>query len=225
MRKESSCRQLSGPNVSLPNGGYHARRSTYFCRACCFACFRHPQSNGRPPDHRKQVRSTDDGGGRRIERWVWPVSTGRLNHDTAGGTFNAIWTDADHVSREWDNAPMPYSIFFTQSGHAIHGTLNTQRLGSAASHRCVRLAPQNAKKLYSLAREYGLAKREVVLTGDVKLSLSAHTQPVARMRASGNKSVAEVFSLDQEISAHPMRSAISQTFGDFQPDISYDHFR
>jgi hypothetical protein len=31
------------------------------------------------------------------ERWVWPpVSTGRLNRDTTGGTFNAIWTDADH---------------------------------------------------------------------------------------------------------------------------------
>jgi hypothetical protein len=121
---------------------------------------------------------------------------------------------------------MPYSIFFTQSGHAIHGTLNTQRLGGAASHGCVRLAPQNAKKLYSLVREYGLAKTKVVLTGDVKLSLSAHTQPVARMRASGNKSVAEVFSrLDQEISAHPMRSALSHTFGEFQLDISYDHFR
>jgi L,D-transpeptidase catalytic domain len=63
-------------------------------------------------------------------------------------------------------------------------------LGSAASHGCVRLAPQNAKKLYSLLREYGLAKTKVVLTGDVKLSLSAHTQPVA-MRASGNKSVSD----------------------------------
>jgi hypothetical protein len=42
------------------------------------------------------------------ERWVWPpVSTGRLNRDTPGGTFNAIWTDADHVSREWDKHPCP----------------------------------------------------------------------------------------------------------------------
>jgi hypothetical protein len=162
-----------------------------------------------------------------IERWVWPVSTGRLNHDTPGGTFNAIWMDADHVSREWDNAPMPYSIFFTQSGHAIHGTLNTQRLGSAASHGCVRLAPRNAKKLYSLVREYGLAKTTVVLTGDVKLSLSAHTQPGARKLATGNESIAEVLSrLDQDISVQPpLRNAISQTFGNFQPDISYDRFR
>jgi hypothetical protein len=162
-----------------------------------------------------------------VERWNWPVSTGRLDHDTPSGTFKAIWMDADHVSREWDNAPMPYSIFFTESGHAIHGTSNTQKLGSPASHGCVRLAPQNAEKLYSLVREYGMAKTKVVLTGDMQLSLSVRTQPGAKRRASGSKNITEVRSHpDQQISVQPrMRYAISQTFGDFQPDISYDRFR
>jgi hypothetical protein len=30
--------------------------------------------------------------------------------------------EIDHYSDEYDNAPMPYSIFFTQTGNAIHGT-------------------------------------------------------------------------------------------------------
>jgi hypothetical protein len=30
--------------------------------------------------------------------------------------------EKDHFSREWDDAPMPNSIFFTRQGHAVHGT-------------------------------------------------------------------------------------------------------
>ena len=33
-----------------------------------------------------------------------------------------------HFSREWDDAPMPHSIFFTRIGHAIHGTTYTGKL-------------------------------------------------------------------------------------------------
>jgi L,D-transpeptidase catalytic domain len=51
-----------------------------------------------------------------IERWVWPVSTGRLNHDTPGGTFNAIWMDANHVSRE----------LFLCSGSHLHASTELQ---------------------------------------------------------------------------------------------------
>ena len=57
--------------------------------------------------------------------------------------------ERDHYSKEWDDAPMPHSIFFTTRGHAIHGSFDTKRLGSPASHGCVRLAPANAKRLFS----------------------------------------------------------------------------
>ena len=32
--------------------------------------------------------------------------------------MNEIW-----YSKEFDNAPMPHSIFFMKDGHAIHGSL------------------------------------------------------------------------------------------------------
>ena len=55
-------------------------------------------------------------------RYVWPVSTGRAGYNTPGGQYQPFRMERDHFSREWDDAPMPYSIFFTQKGHAIHGT-------------------------------------------------------------------------------------------------------
>jgi lipoprotein-anchoring transpeptidase ErfK/SrfK len=39
-------------------------------------------------------------------RYVWPVSTGRAGYDTPNGTFKVNRMHADHLSQEWDNAPM-----------------------------------------------------------------------------------------------------------------------
>jgi hypothetical protein len=105
-------------------------------------------------------------------RWVWPVSTGQLGHDTPSGKYTAFRMEADHFSKEWDDAPMPHSIFFSQTGHAIHGYLNTRRIGSPASHGCVRLEPANAAKLYALVEQQGLPNTKVVVTGDVRFALA-----------------------------------------------------
>src|SRR6185437_13512692 len=56
------------------------------------------------------------------QRYVWPVSTGIAQYDTPDGKFTPFRMEKDHFSKEWDDAPMPYSIFFTKQGHAIHGT-------------------------------------------------------------------------------------------------------
>ena len=56
-----------------------------------------------------------------VPRYVWPVSTGRRGYDTPNGTFKVNRMDADHLSQEWDNAPMPHTMFFDMRGHAIHG--------------------------------------------------------------------------------------------------------
>ena len=77
----------------------------------------------------------------------WPVSTGKPGYDTPNGRFKAFRMERDHFSKEWDDAPMPFSIFFTQKGHAIHGYLDTKNIGRPASHGCVRLTPANAEKL------------------------------------------------------------------------------
>ena len=54
------------------------------------------------------------------DRYTWPVSTGRDGYDTPSGDFQPFRMEKDHFSREWDDAPMPHSIFFTRQGHAIH---------------------------------------------------------------------------------------------------------
>jgi L,D-transpeptidase catalytic domain len=109
----------------------------------------------------QQMSVTVDG----IKQYTWPVSTGRSGYGTPSGTFTPFRLEEDHYSKEWDDAPMPHSIFFTPKGHAIHGSYETKRLGSAASHGCVRLAPQNAAKLFALVKAEGLGNTKVVLTG------------------------------------------------------------
>ncbi len=97
----------------------------------------------------------------------WPVSTGLRGHDTPAGVFQPFRMEKDHFSREWDDAPMPHSIFFTQDGHAIHGSFQVKRLGQPASHGCVRISPQNAAILWKLVREEKMANTRVVLTGTI----------------------------------------------------------
>ena len=99
-------------------------------------------------------------------RWTWPVSTGRRGHATPAGSFQAFRMEEDHYSREWDDAPMPHSIFFTKRGHAIHGSFDTRRLGSPASAGCVRLHPDNAKQLFALVKQQGVLNTAVVIAGE-----------------------------------------------------------
>ena len=85
--------------------------------------------------------------------YTWPVSTGRDGYDTPNGAFNPLWMDRDHRSEEWDDAPMPYSMFFTKQGHAIHGTYEARHLGQPVSHGCVRLSVKNASILWELVKQ------------------------------------------------------------------------
>jgi hypothetical protein len=98
-------------------------------------------------------------------RYTWPVSTGTLDRATPAGSFQPFRLVAEHFSKEWDNAAMPHSIFFTQAGHAIHGSQAVARLGTPASHGCVRLSPSNATTLYGLVEWEGLQNTRVVITG------------------------------------------------------------
>jgi hypothetical protein len=97
--------------------------------------------------------------------YAWPVSTGVRAHDTPAGTFTPFRMETDHFSKEWDDAPMPHSIFFTRAGHAIHGTNHLRAIGRPASHGCVRLQPDNARVLFDLVRREGLPNTRVVLSG------------------------------------------------------------
>ena len=105
-------------------------------------------------------------------RFTWPVSTGKSGYATPSGAYTAFRMEEDHFSKEWDDAPMPHSIFFTKDGHAIHGSFETKRLGQPASHGCVRLSPAHAAALFALVRQEGLANTKVVLTGSEQVALA-----------------------------------------------------
>jgi hypothetical protein len=97
--------------------------------------------------------------------YVWKVSTGAAGYDTPSGKFRPFRLEEDHYSKEWDDAPMPHSIFFTGDGHAIHGTLYQKSLGRRASHGCVRLSQTNAATLFSMVEDVGLGNTSVVVKG------------------------------------------------------------
>ena len=80
---------------------------------------------------------------------TWKISSGRAGYETPRGRFRPQWMARSWYSRKYDLAPMPYSVFFN-GGIATHGTTSTRLLGRPASHGCVRLAPGNAARLYSL---------------------------------------------------------------------------
>jgi lipoprotein-anchoring transpeptidase ErfK/SrfK len=100
-----------------------------------------------------------------VERYVWLVSTGAAGYSTPSGSYTPFRMESDHYSKEWDDAPMPHSIFFTPAGHAIHGSPHVRSLGMRVSHGCVRLAPDNAATLYALVQKAGMKNTKVVVTG------------------------------------------------------------
>jgi hypothetical protein len=84
----------------------------------------------------------------------WAVSTARSGYSTPRGSYAPTSLQRMHYSRKYHMSPMPHSIFF-RGGYAIHGTYSTGALGRPASHGCVRLAPGNAAKLYSMVQAEG----------------------------------------------------------------------
>jgi hypothetical protein len=102
-----------------------------------------------------------------VTRYEWAVSTGRRGFDTPDGAFRPNRMEAEHFSKEYENAPMPHSIFFDMNGHAIHGFSDTPHLGLAVSHGCVRLSPANAAILFSLVKAEGMGNTKVVIQGHI----------------------------------------------------------
>lgn len=100
-------------------------------------------------------------GGRVIHQW--PVSTARRGYVTPRGSWRPKRLHKMWYSQKYDNAPMPYSVFYN-GGYAIHGTGAVRQLGRPASHGCVRLQTGNAARFYSLVREVGAQNTRIVVT-------------------------------------------------------------
>lgn len=97
---------------------------------------------------------------RKTETQSWPVSTGRSGYATPTGTFRPFFLSKDHKSSLYDDAPMPWSVFFN-GDIAVHGTTEIRNLGRPASHGCVRAHPSHAEIFYRMVLEVGKANTTV----------------------------------------------------------------
>jgi len=98
-----------------------------------------------------------------VRRHSWPISTGRPGQETPNGRFRPLTMVRKEVSRTYDNAPMPYAIYFTNQGHAIHGT--KAGVGGPASHGCVRIGLKHAAALYAMVKHHGRKKTLIRIVG------------------------------------------------------------
>ena len=68
-----------------------------------------------------------------------PITSGRPGYETPTGYFPVLHKVLHEVSRPYNNAPMPYSVYFTNYGIAFHeGSLEVP------SHGCVHLSQEAA---------------------------------------------------------------------------------
>ena len=124
------------------------------------------------PTQRMRVQSASG------DTWTWPVSTARKGFVTPPGSYTPYSLQKMHYSRAYDMAPMPWSIFF-HAGYAIHGTGSVAQLGRPASHGCIRLAPANAARLFSMVKAEGAlitihdASRRQAPTASLEASIPA----------------------------------------------------
>jgi lipoprotein-anchoring transpeptidase ErfK/SrfK len=94
--------------------------------------------------------------------YSWPVSTARSGYITPRGNYRPTRLHRMWYSRKYEMSPMPWSVFF-RGGYAIHGTNAVKRLGTPASHGCIRLHTSNAARFYALVKEVGPGNTRIVV--------------------------------------------------------------
>ena len=90
--------------------------------------------------------------------YEFDVVTGRPGKETTPGTFAISRKYKDYTSKAY-GAEMPYSMFFSADGKAIHGTqwatlrsyFHTYVSGAVGSHGCVGLTREDAKTMFEWA--------------------------------------------------------------------------
>ncbi len=92
----------------------------------------------------------------------YKVSTGKPGHATPRGSWRVQRMARVHWSRQF-KAPLPHAIFFV-GGVAIHATKGVHKLGTRASHGCVRLSPGDAASVYGMVARHGMKNTLVTVT-------------------------------------------------------------
>ena len=75
------------------------------------------------------------------------ISSGTKGRSTPAGVFTILEKEVTHFSNKYHHAPMPHMQRLTWEGVALHGG---DLPGYPASHGCIRLPREFAKRLYSL---------------------------------------------------------------------------
>jgi hypothetical protein len=100
---------------------------------------------------------------------VSTISSGKDGHETPTGVFTILEKNKEHHSKTYDDASMPFQQRLTWLGVAMHaGNLP----GYPASHGCVRLPMEFAKRLF-----------EVTPMGGTVVIAGGHEDPVKRPAA------------------------------------------
>jgi len=94
------------------------------------------------------------------------VLLGTQTHPTPLGTFPIRYKMRHNVSEKYNNAPMPYSMFLTTDGIALHGS---QVVNGYASHGCVGMPNEFAAKVFAVASKGD----KVIITRGEKLQLGS----------------------------------------------------
>lgn len=72
------------------------------------------------------------------------ISSGKRGYETPKGWHVITRKVKNEVSRTYGNAPMPYSVYFTNNGHAFH-----QGDPNVMSHGCIHLASPHAANFFN----------------------------------------------------------------------------
>jgi hypothetical protein len=97
-----------------------------------------------------------------------PVSTGQNGYETPAGIFSVVQKKADHNSNLYEDGNMPFMQRITWTGIAMHGGVLP---GHPASHGCVRLPVDFARRLFDLT---DVGMRVIIVPRDITLAEFDH---------------------------------------------------
>lgn len=78
-----------------------------------------------------------------------PISSSGKKYKTPAGNYKILWKARKYQSKKY-GLPMPFAINISDKGYFIH---HQSLSGKPASHGCVRLLRQDAKKLFEWAKK------------------------------------------------------------------------
>jgi hypothetical protein len=127
------------------------------------------------------------------------ISSGVKGRSTPTGVFTILEKEVTHFSNKYHHAPMPFMQRLTWEGVALHGG---DLPGYPASHGCIRLPREFAKRLYSLT-----ARGTRVVVVDEKHSEPTIATHTGLLLTSADSEPDIAHSPEAEFDWHPERSA------------------